>query len=441
VRVIAFAAVLTLFTGLLFGLAPAWHAARLPLADALRAGGRSATSGAGAFRALLATGEIAVAVMLVAGAGLLLRTLASLHQVNPGYRAGNVLTMYVSVPSTRYSGERLLNFYQSVEREIGSVPGVRAVAIGDDLPLDGWTVGQGFSIVGAPDTGLSNRPSAHYQMVGASYFETMGIELLAGRGFNEHDAAGSTPVCVVNEEFARRYLQGRQPIGTLISVDAMGMTPKAVTREIVGVIKQVKVMGPGEEKNAVEIYVPLAQNPWTYASIVVRTANDPMGMAPAVKAAIARVDKDQPVTQIRTMEQVAAESVSQPRFRAELVGAFAGLAMVLAAVGIFGVLAFSVSQRTREFGIRMALGARAGDVLSLVISSGLKITAAGIVIGLAAAAALTRSLSSLLFGVKPLDPLTFLAAPALLALVALIACAAPALRAAGVDPAVALRQE
>jgi putative ABC transport system permease protein len=297
-------------------------------------------------------------------------------------------------------------------------------------------------VVGAPPVGESEQPAANYQIVSAKYFETLGIGLLRGRVFTERDSAAATPVCVVNEELVRRYLKGREPIGARISVEAMDPGgPKPVVREIVGVIRQVKVSGPGELENALEIYVPITQNPWFGASIAVRTAVDPMTMAQALKAAIARVDQQQAVTRIRTMDQVAAESMTQPRFRAQLVGSFAVLALGLAAIGIFGVLAFSVSQRTREFGIRMALGARSADVLRMVASNGLKITAGGIAMGLAGAALLTRSLNSLLYGVKPADPITFVAAPALLALVALGACAMPALRASRVDPAEALRQE
>jgi len=212
-------------------------------------------------------------------------------------------------------------------------------------------------------------------------------------------------------------------------------------REIIGVVSQVKADGLAATEDSVEIYVPITQNPWYGASVLVRAAGDPGALASAVKAAIAHVDKDLPVTQVQTMEQVASASFAPPRFRAALVGTLAALAIVLAAVGIFGVLAFSVSQRTREFGVRMALGARTVDVVRLVLGGGLKIIAGGIVVGLAGAAVLTRSIGSLLFGVKPLDPVTFLAAPALLALIALVACSVPAMRAARVDPAVALRQE
>jgi putative ABC transport system permease protein len=249
-------------------------------------------------------------------------------------------------------------------------------------------------------------------------------------------------VCVVNEEFARRHLAGRDPIGAVVNVQNMAMSGASATvpREVVGIIRQV-AEAAGEKERAIEIYVPITQNPWFSPSLSVRTAGNPLALLGRVKAAIAGIDKDQPVTRIRTMEEVAAEATSQPRFRAELVGVFALLALLLAAVGIFGVLAFSVGQRAREFGIRLALGARSHDVLRLVLGGALKMTAAGVAIGLAAAAVLTRLLGSLLFAVQPTDPVTFVGSAAVLATAALLACALPAWRATRVDPAVTLRNE
>ena len=394
-----------------------------------------------ALRSILAAGEIAVAVMLVAGAGLLLRTLLSMYQVDPGYRADHVLTANVTPPVSRYpTPERALLFYQAAERAVGAIPGVRAAAWGGSLPLEGRDIGQPFNIVG--EDPARNRSAASYQIVSSGYFDAMGIRLIAGRAFSEHDSGSSTPVCIVNEEFVRRYLKGREPIGARVNVASMHLPgPLDVVREIVGVIRQVKADGLAATEESVEIYVPIAQNPWYGATLVVRSAGDPNALVTAVKAAVAQVDKDMPLMRIRTMEQVAADSVAQPKFRAALAGTFAGVAVALAAVGIFGVLAFSVSQRTREFGVRMALGAKMWDVTRLVLAGGARIVLLGIAAGLGASAALTRTIGSLLFGVKPLDPLTFVAAPVVLAAVALTACAIPALRASKVDPAVALRQE
>ena len=319
---------------------------------------------------------------------------------------------------------------------------MQSVSFGGSLPLDGWNIGQGFTIVGDRPIDPASAPAAHYQIVGARYFETLGIPLRTGRAFTARDNAVSPAVCIVNDEFVRRYARDRNPLDLFVSVQAMDMAgPKPIVRRVVGVVNQVKVEGPGENENAVEIYVPISQNPWFSASLAVKTAGDPLSVTQAVKAAIARVDKDQAVTRVRTMEEVAAESTSAPRFRAELVAAFAFVGVVLAAAGVFGVLAFSVARRAREFGIRLALGARPAHVLRLVMASGLRIVLSGAALGIAAAAALSRLLASLLFGVAPFDPATFALAPAVIALAATIACAAPAFRAAYVDPAVTLRNE
>ncbi len=442
-RVAAVAALLTVVTALLFGIAPAWQASAVPLAEMTSAGGRGSTRTAGGLRAALVVAEVAAAVLLMAGAGLLVRTLIALNGIDPGFHAGGVLTLQVGLPLNRYgSVEKLLAFYQSAERELSAIPGVTSAAFGGSLPLDGWDIGQGFTIAGDPPVEPSRMASAHYQIVSASYFKTLGIDVMRGRAFDGHDTVQGKPVCVVNEEFVRRYLEGREPIGMVVGVQNMAMSgnSEAVPREIVGVIRQVAEQA-GEKERAIEIYVPITQNPWFSASLSVQTAGEPLAYLPAVKAAIARIDKDQPLTRVRTLEEVAAEATSQPRFRAELVGVFALLALVLAAVGIFGVLAYSVGQRAREFGIRLALGAQARDVLRLVLAVTMKMTGAGVAIGLVAAALLTRLLGSLLYAVQPTDPATFLATAAVLAVSALLACALPAWRATRVDPAVTLRQE
>src|SRR4051812_12212368 len=442
-RVTMAAALLTLGTALLFGLMPAWQTSDVPLAEMTSGGSRGATRRAGGLRAALVTGEVAAAVLLLTGAGLLVRTLIALDRIDPGVHAEHVLTLQAGLPLNRYgSTEKLLAVYHAAERGVSAIPGVKSASFGGSLPLDGWDIGQGFAIAGDPPVEPSRLPSAHYQIVGAGYFRTLGIDVLRGRPFDEHDTGGAQPVCIVNEEFVRRYLHGREPIGIVVGVQDMAMSGLStlVPRAIVGVSRQVAIEA-GEKERAVEIYVPIAQNPWFSASLSVQAAGDPMSVLPAVKAAIARVDKDQPLTRIRTMAEVAAEATAQPRFRAELVGLFAVLAVVLASVGIFGVLAFSVGQRAREFGIRVALGARSGDVLRLVLGGALKMTATGVAIGLAAAAMLTRLLETLLFAVQPIDPVTFGGTAAVLSAAALIACALPAWRATRVDPAVTLRQE
>src|SRR5262245_54198317 len=441
-RVTFFAAALTCLTGVLFGMAPAWHAARTPLGESLAAGGRASIGGVGRLRAVLAVGEVAGAVLLMAGAGLLIRTLASVYAEDPGYRADSVLTMNLSLPISRYPDQAdVLTFFRRAEAALAAIPGVQSVGFVDNLPLDGWDIGQGIEIVGGAPVDASNRQSAHYQITTPRYFETVGIRLAKGRAFTDRDVATAPPVCIVNEEFVRRFLQGREPLGTIVKVANMapGNAP-TIPREIVGVIRQVAI-GAGEKEKAAEIYIPMEQNVWYASAIALKTAGPPATFTAAARAAIASIDKDQPVTRLRTVDEVVAEATQGERFRAALVSTFAGIALVLAAVGIFGVLTFTVRERMREFGVRVALGATTSDILQLVVGSGLKIAVSGVAIGLVAAAVLTRTLASLLFGVTPLDPVTFLAAPAVLVVTALAACVAPALRAVRVDPAVTLRQE
>jgi len=441
-RVTIFAGALTCLTGVLFGMAPAWHAARTPLRDTLSSGGRASTGAAGRLRSVLAIAEVAGAVLLLAGAGLLIRTLASMTAADPGYHADSALTMSVSLPLSRYPDQtHALTFFRRADAALAAIPGVQSVGFVDNLPLDGWDIGQPVEIAGDPPTDAASRRSAHYQITSPRYFETLGIQLARGRAFTDRDVATAPQVCIVNEEFVRRFLQGREPLGTIVKVPNMapGQAP-SIPREIVGVIRQVAI-GVGEKEKAPEIYVPMEQNVWYSSAIALKTAGSPATFAAAARAAIAKIDPDQPVTRMRTMDEVASEATRGPRFRATLVSTFATIALVLAAVGIFGVLTFSVRERTREFGVRVALGATTRDILRLVVRSGVKLAGTGVAIGLFAAALLTRTLASLLFGVTPLDPVTFVTAPAVLAVTALAACVAPAMRAIRVDPAVTLRQE
>ena len=440
-RVALFAAALTAFTGMLVGVAPAWHAARMPLTEVLAAGGRSVTTG-GRLRRALTIGEVALAVVLLSGAGLLVRTLVSMSTEERGFHADSVLTMGIGLPISRYPTEpQVIALYRQLESALGALPGVRAVGFANSLPLQGWDLGQPFEIAGDPPTDPSSRRSAHYEMVNAGYFEALGISILKGRAFNERDVATSPPVCIVNEEFVRRHLQGREAIGTVVKVPNMSFGPApSLAREIVGVIRQVTVQS-GEAEKAAQVYVPLEQNAWYSTAIALRTDGNPMALAEPARSVVARIDRDLPLTRVRPMDDVAAESVMRPRFRAGLVGTFAALALALAGVGLFGVLTFSVRERRRELGVRVALGARTADILSLFVGSGLQMAVAGITIGLLLSAALTRSLTALLYGVTPLDPVTYAAASLILAMTALVSCVTPALLALRTDPAVALRQE
>jgi putative ABC transport system permease protein len=443
-RLTAFALVLTLMTSLVVGLAPAWSAARVSLTEAMTAGGRGATDRATVFRHVLTVLEIAVAVLLATGAGLLGRTLVSMNLVDGGYRAegpGGIVTMRVGLGFLQYpTSESRFHVFHAIEDELSRVPGVRVAALAGDLPFDGLTTRQLFTVVGSTSIDPARRPAAHYQLISPAYFDALGIPILRGRAFTPADTSASTQVCIVNEEFARRYLSDRNPIGARVIVQSLDYPPKTFTREVVGVARQVKER-PNARENQVEIDVPIAQNAWYGTTIVVRTAGAPAAFVPAIKAAVARAKKDMAVTRVRTMEDVAAEATAIPRFRARLVGAFALLSIVLAAGGVFSVFTFTVQQRTREFSIRMALGARAKDVLTLVLARGTKVIAIGVAIGVTAALLLTRSMESLLFEVTPSDPLTFVTTSVALAAVALSACALPAIRAARSDPAAALRQE
>jgi len=443
-RLAAFASGITVITALLFGLAPAWQAARVSLVEAMNISGRGSSDRAGRVRQALAVVEIAIALLLMTGAGLLVRTLVSLNNVDAGYRADNVVTMSIRLPFRRLvtamPGE-IEAYWRSIEREVASIPAVRVASLGYDLPLTGASINPPFEIVGRPATDPANRPSAHYQIIGPRYFEALDISLVAGRAFTERDSESAQQVCIVNDAFVRRFMAGQNPIGARIAIAAPGLRAGMVNREIVGVVRQVKTRPDEAEGSNYDVYVPAAQSPWVMANLIVRADGDPLQMVEQVKRAIARVDPTQAVSQVRTMAQVAEQSTARPRLRAQLVVAFAVLATLLAAVGIFSVLMFMVQQRAREFSVRLAVGASASDLLRLVLGGGLKLTAIGVGIGAAASAALVRSLSTLLFGVPPLDPLTFVVAPLALTAIAMLACLAPAMRALRADPIAALRAE
>ncbi|MGH7554060.1 MAG: FtsX-like permease family protein, partial [Longimicrobiales bacterium] len=443
-RLVAFASAATLVTALLFGLAPAWHAARVPLVEAMNLGGRGSSDRIGRVRQVLVIAEIAIALLLVTGAGLLVRTLVSLNNVDAGHRADNVVAMNIRLPFRRLvvamPGE-IEAYWRSIEREVAAVPQVRVASLGLDLPLSGLGMRQTFEIVGSPALDPANRPLAQYNIIGVGYFDALGVPLVRGRAFTDRDSEAAPEVCIVNDAFVRRFLAGREPIGARVAIGVPGLIARIANREIVGVVRQVKTRPDEVSDSLYQIYVPTAQSPWVMANLIVRTDVEPLDMVEQVKRAIARVDPTQAVSQVRTMEQVAAQSTARPRLRAQLVVAFAVLAALLAAVGIFSVLTFMVQQRAREFSVRLAVGASAGDLLRMVLGGGLRLTAIGVAIGVAASAALVRSLATLLFGVPPLDPLTFIVAPLVLTCVALLACLAPAIRALRADPVAALRAE
>jgi len=438
-RVLTFSVATAFVVAILYGLAPAWQATSKSLAHIMSLESRTATGGTSRLRRGLAIAEVAAAVLLLCGAGLLLRTLLTLQDVDPGHRAGELLTTNVAAGFGR-TPDAMRQFYTGIEREVRNAPGVRDVAWGSAMPLEPLYWLQAFDIDGDPPRPPTDRDLTGYQIVSASYFRLLGISVLQGRAFTDADATNAPQVAIVDEAFVRRYLKGRTPIGTRVSVNAMVQPSQAVLREIVGVVTHVKDR-PDEAEAQPQLYVPLAQNTWTLATLMVQPGSGSAeAITPAVRAAIARVEPDRPLV-FRTLTTIQTQATSRPRFRAVLVGAFAVLALTLALVGVFGVLAYSVQQRTREFGVRIALGASATSVLRLVISSAGVVIGSGVAIGLALAAIVSRSISTFLFGVQPLDPITFVLVPVVLSATAAIAVAVPAWRAARVDPVVAFRNE
>jgi putative ABC transport system permease protein len=442
-RILVFCAATSLLAGVMFGLAPAWQSTGRSMTQSLVSDRRTTARG-GFLRSALVVGEVAAAVLVLCGAVLLLRSLIALENVDAGYRARDVLTMTMSLPMngpTRYGTPELVRqFFERVEGAVQQVPGVRSVGVGMALPLDGMWLGQLFTIEGDPPNPEANRRAAAYQIISPTYFQTLDIPVVQGRNFSATDTSDGIPVCIVSEAFVRRFIGGRDPLRIRLSIPNIGR-PGSIVRQIVGVARQVKTF-PGEREPVPQLYVPLAQDGWFVASISVRPESGPAeALTPAVRAAVASVDKDRPVARVRTIDTVAFEANARPRFRAVLVGTFATLALVLAMVGVFGVLAYSVQQRMREFGVRVAMGARVRDVLRLVLVSAARLTVIGIAIGLATAAALSRFLATLVFPVAPLDPMTFAVVPLMLMATAALAVAAPAWRAARVDPVVAFRAE
>jgi putative ABC transport system permease protein len=443
-RVVAFCAAAALLVGLLFGLTPAWQATDLSSAQAIRSDSRTTAGGGARLRGLLVVGEVATAVLLLVGGGLLLRTLIAVETIDRGYRADSVLTMLVDPLGSMYpTPASLQQFFDAVERETRALPGVRSMAWTSALPMSPAEPDRFlFEIEGDPPVRDNQRPAAGYQVVGPGYFSTIDLPILSGRDFDDRDLRDGVPVCIVNEAFVRGYLKGRSPLGLRVAIRPELSAPQVV-RAIVGVARQVKGR-PDETEDVVQIYVPMAQDLSDDIYLVVRpTSGRADALTSSVRAAIGRVDKEQLVSvrEVITLEDIAWEATGRHRFRAALVMAFAGLALLLAMVGVFGILAYSVQQRVRDFGVRRALGATTGDVLRLVVGSAVRVIAAGALIGLVLSAVFGRLLATMLFGVQPLDPMTFGAVTILLVLTAAVSIAGPAWHAARIDPAVALRSQ
>jgi putative ABC transport system permease protein len=438
-RVLGFTLVVSLLTGVAFGLAPAWQASTTDLNESLKEGGRTSTAGFGLRRTrhVLVISELALAVVLLVGAGLMIKSFVRLSGVDAGFDAPNVLTLAVSLPGAKYpESEQQAAFFQQVISRIESLAGVQSAGAVSAVPLTGWQNKTSFAIEGRPET--SQTEELHAASPG--YFQAIGIPLLRGRAFTEQDRSNAERVVIVSEGLAHRYWPDEDPIGRRIQLGGDSHEP---WRTIVGIVGDVKQSGLDSESTR-EYYISYLQDTWGITSdmtLTVRTVSDPLSLVAAARSQVQVVDKDVPAYNIRTMAQLRALSAAPRRFQMILLGCFAGLALLLAAVGLYGVMSYAVTQRTHEIGIRMALGAQSRDVLKLVVSQGLVLTAAGVMIGLVAAFGLSRLIASLLYGVSATDPATFLLVSLLLVAVALLACYLPARRASKTDPMVALRYE
>jgi putative ABC transport system permease protein len=447
-KVLAFTACASVLTGIFAGVLPAMRLANSDVNQALKQGlGRTdVSSGSHRTRRILVVAEVALSIVLLVGAGLMIRSFQLLQSVVPGFDSHGVLTMTAAIAGAKFSEPvQEINFFEQAMQRVRALPGVEAAGVVDDIPLDNSGSHQPIAIEGQPGVAMADQPEVDVRLISAGYLHSMHIPLLRGRDFGDQDVSDRPASILISESMARRFWPGEDPIGKRLTLT---FSPKHV-REVVGVVGDVKLDSLDQERPSTTIYVPFDQLASTEESnfssfpmtLVVRTATTPGNMVSAVTNAIHEVDGTVPVRDVFTMDDVITKSLSQSRFNTLLLGIFAGLALLLAAIGIYSVLSYSVRQRVPEIGIRLALGARMTDVLRMVVLEGMKPTLLGVAIGLAAALAMGRLVTSLVFQVKPTDPMTFLAVAALLALIALFACVIPAYRASKVNPVVALRNE
>ena len=442
---VGFTMALALITGLLFGVVPAFQSTRGGISSTLKEGGRGALSmrGGARMRTTLVVAEVALAVMLLAGAGLLIRSFSKLASVDPGFQVKPALTFEVSLPGTRYGdAAQQVAFFDQLLPQLRAIPGVQNAAGVISLPLSGTSIVLTFEVEGRPPVPPSQQPAMQVRVATAGYFETIGVPLKRGRFFTDDDRLGMPPVVVITEAAAAQYFPDEDPIGKTIRLGwRRDDSDVRAGGNVVGIIGDIKDAGL-DEPNPPQIYLPYEQWPVPSMSVLVATAVPPHSVAEPARRAVYSIDGSLPVSNLRTLEQLVARSISQPRFYMLLLTMFAGVALALAAIGIFGVLSYAVAQRTREIGIRMALGAHHGSVLGLIVRDAMLMTAGGVVVGLIAAFLLTEWLvAQLLFETSPHDPATFLLVAGVLALVSLLAAYVPALRATRVDPIVALRGE
>src|SRR5689334_976329 len=441
-RVLGFTLGVSLLTGLIFGLAPAFHSSKTELVESLKEGSRGSSEGGrrNRVRNVLVVTELAIAVVLLVGAGLLIQSLWRLQKVSSGLQPENVLTFNVTLPEVKYNSDKQAQFFIDLKQRLEATPGVQSASAILPLPLNGDRFMISFQIDGRP-VAPKDEPAADFFTAGVDYFKTMGIPILKGRDFDDHDKHGSTPVVIVNDAFARQYFPNEDPVGKRIK-PGIGTYENEDNpmREIIGVVGDVRNRNLNTESKP-GYYVPQTQVPFSQLVGVVKTTGDPRGVISAVTKQVAGMDADIPLFGVKTMPEYLSSSVAAPRFSTTLLSIFAAVALVLTVVGLYGVMSYSVAQRTNEIGIRLALGAQSRDVLVMIVKQGGMLILLGLVIGLAGAFALTRLIASLLFGVTAKDPITFGAVAVLLAIVALLACYIPALRATKVDPMDALRCE
>jgi predicted permease len=443
--VLGFTVLVSLITGIVFGFAPAWQVSRTDVHESLKENARGASGGArNRLRGLFVVAEVALSLVLLVGAGLLFRSFLELQMVKSGFDPQHVLTLKVNPSGTNYHEDPpYIAFYKQVEEHIRAIPGVETVGMINTLPLDkGPTFG--FRIEGRPPLPIDQLPIVNYRNVNSDYWRALKIPILQGRGFEERDNLSAPPVALINQATADRDFAGETPVGKRINFGGVDSKGQPIWIEIVGVVANVHSLEL-QEAPVPEVYTAAAQDAFSTMSFVIRTTNEsggePAALTAAVREAVHEVDKAQPVSDIRTMENIVSDAVTQPRFNLILLGIFGGIALLLSASGVYGVMAYTVSQRTHEIGIRMALGAQTGNVLRMLMKQGLRLTVIGIALGLLASSLLTRYLSSLLFGISATDGLTFTVVALFLTGVALVACFVPARRAAKTDPMEALRYE
>jgi putative ABC transport system permease protein len=429
---------MALLTGTLCGFAPAWMSSQQSLSVSLKEGAKQATGGRGSqrLRGGLVVVEMALSLVLLIGAGLLIKSFLRLWAVDPGFNPERVLTLNLGLPNARYTQPReWAAFVEQVTEKLKSLPGAQATAVSSFAPMDGYRNARAYAIEGRPEPDPGNTPGVANVHVSPAYFSALQIPLLRGRAFTQRDNAQAPAVVIVSQSFADRYFPGEEAIGRRVR---LVIQQPPVWREIVGVVGDVRQFRL-EAAPRPMVYFPFQQYPQPVVTLIARTAGDPFSLAGSMKQAVYEVDKDIGIFKIAPLERMVADTTTQRRALMTLLAVFSALALALATIGVYGVMAYAVAQRTHEIGLRMALGAQAGDVLKMILTQGLKLALIGVAIGLAAAFSLTTWMESFLFGVRPTDPLTFGLIAVVLPCVSLLACWIPARRATKVDPMVALR--